>query len=124
MAGLWRRWIERLRGERSPSEKPPEPGASDADEEDEYLPDTIVLSLQDVLDLHSFPPHEVADLVREYLDTAYAAGFRHVRIIHGKGKGVQREIVRKILAADPRVDSFGDPPAESGGWGATWVEMH
>lgn len=120
MAGLWQRMIEGLGGKRSAQPPPPEP-VPFVEEED--LPETVVLALSDVLDLHSFPPRQVADLVREYLDAAYGSGFRHVRIIHGKGKGVQREIVRKILAADPRVISFGDPPGEAGGWGATWVEM-
>ncbi|HEV7672862.1 MAG TPA: Smr/MutS family protein [Thermoanaerobaculia bacterium] len=119
MAGLWRRLIEGWGGKKDAS---PQPEPLPIDEEED-LPETVELSLTDVFDLHSFPPQQVADLVREYLDAAYGAGFRHVRIIHGKGKGVQREIVRKILEADPRVVSFGDPPAEAGGWGVTWVEM-
>ncbi len=120
MAGLWRRMIEELGGRRPAQSPPPDPVPF---EEEEDLPDTVVLALSDVFDLHSFPPHQVADLVREYLDAAYGAGFRQVRIIHGKGKGVQRDIVRKILEGDPRVVAFGDPPAEAGGWGATWVEL-
>jgi len=119
LAGLWRRMIEGLGGKRPAQLPPPEPVPF----EEEDLPETVVLELSDVLDLHSFPPQQVADLVREYLDAAYGAGFRSVRIIHGKGKGVQRDITRKILEADPRVISFGDPPAEAGGWGATWVEL-
>lgn len=79
--------------------------------------------ITDVLDLHSFPPQEIGELVRDYLDLAYAKGIRQLRIIHGKGIGVQRERVRKILERDPRVIRFGDPPGEAGGWGATWVEM-
>lgn len=79
--------------------------------------------ITDVLDLHSFPPKEVGELVRDYLDLAYEKGYRQVRIIHGKGIGVQREMVRKILERDPRVIRFGDPPGEAGGWGATFVEM-
>ncbi|MEP7012497.1 MAG: Smr/MutS family protein [Acidobacteriota bacterium] len=118
MAGFWRRMIEGLGGKR-PQPPPPEP----APFEEEDLPDTVVLALTDVLDLHSFPPHQVADLVREYLDAAHRSGFRHVRIVHGKGIGVQRDMTRKILEADPRVSAFGDPPAEAGGWGATWVEL-
>lgn len=81
------------------------------------------LEITDVLDLHSFPPAEVRDLVRDYLDLAYAKGFRELRIIHGKGIGVQREMVRAQLARDPRVITFGDPPGGRGGWGATWVRM-
>ncbi len=119
MAGLWQWMIEGLGGNRA-QPPPPEP---EPFEEDEDLPDTVVLTLTDVIDLHSFPPHQIADLVRDYLDAAHRSGFRHVRIIHGKGKGVQRDITRKILEADPRVSAFGDPPGEAGGWGATWVEL-
>lgn len=93
------------------------------DEDDEIpQPETIELEITDVLDLHSFPPRDVPALVRAYLDEAVERGFRHVRLIHGKGIGVQREIVRKILAGDPRVLSFADAP-DGGGWGATVVEL-
>jgi|CXWL01.1.fsa_nt_gi dsDNA-specific endonuclease/ATPase MutS2 len=93
------------------------------DEDDAPLePEAIELELSDVLDLHSFPPKEVASLVRDYLDEAMARGFPRVRLIHGKGTGVQRELVRKILAADPRVESFGDA-TDGGGWGATVVAL-
>jgi dsDNA-specific endonuclease/ATPase MutS2 len=83
----------------------------------------VELPLEDVLDLHSFLPKEVADVVREYLDAAYRAGYRRLRLIHGRGVGVQRQTVRTILERDPRVRAFGDAPAQDGGWGATWVEM-
>src|SRR3954471_620384 len=73
----------------------------------------------DVLDLHSFRPAEVPDVVREYLDAAYEKGYRELRIIHGKGIGVQRQTVRTLLSRDPRVEAFGD----AGSWGATWVRM-
>jgi dsDNA-specific endonuclease/ATPase MutS2 len=85
--------------------------------------DAVELEITDVLDLHSFPPSEVQDLVRDYLDLAYVKGLRKLRIIHGKGRGVQRRMVHAILERDPRVTSFGDPPGEAGGWGATVVEM-
>lgn len=85
---------------------------------------TVAFEIGDVLDLHSFPPSEIGELVRDYLDLAYARGLRRLRIIHGKGIGVQRERVRKILENDPRVKGYGDPPGgEAGGWGATVVEM-
>lgn len=86
-------------------------------------PSPTVLPITDVLDLHSFLPREVADLVRDYLDAAWEQGLRQLRIIHGRGIGVQRRTVRAILAADPRVAAFGDAPPEAGGWGATWVEL-
>ncbi len=91
--------------------KPWEPGAP------------VELPITDVLDLHSFPPREVKDVVRTWLDAAYEKGFRQVRIIHGRGIGVQRQTVRTLLARDPRVVEMGDAPAEAGGWGATWVTL-
>jgi DNA-nicking Smr family endonuclease len=77
----------------------------------------------DVLDLHGFPPRDMREIVRDYLDRAHAAGLGHVRIVHGKGIGVQREAVRKLLERDPRVAGFRDAPGEHGGWGATVVDL-
>jgi DNA-nicking Smr family endonuclease len=85
--------------------------------------EAVELPINGVLDLHSFRPAEVPDVVRDWLDAASEKGFRDLRIIHGKGIGVQRQTVRTLLGRDPRVDSFGDAPAEAGGWGATWVRM-
>jgi DNA-nicking Smr family endonuclease len=85
--------------------------------------DPVELPITDILDLHSFRPSEVADVVREYLDTAYEKGMRHLRIIHGRGIGVQRRTVRTLLERDPRVIEFGDAPVEAGGWGATWIRL-
>ena len=100
----------------------------DEDEEDdgEGFPglEPVELPITDVLDLHSFRPAEVPDVVREYLDAAAAKGFRELRIIHGKGIGVQRQTVRTLLSRDGRVEAFGDAPMEAGGWGATWVRLH
>jgi DNA-nicking Smr family endonuclease len=86
-------------------------------------PEAVELLITDVLDLHSFAPKEVKDVVRDWLDAAYEAGLRRVRIIHGRGVGVQRATVRAILERDPRVRGYGDAPATAGGWGATWVEL-
>jgi dsDNA-specific endonuclease/ATPase MutS2 len=86
-------------------------------------PEPIELPITDVLDLHSFPPEEVPELVRDYLDAAWEAGLRSLRIIHGRGIGAQRRTVRTLLERDPRVTSFGDAPAGAGGWGATCVEL-
>ena len=85
--------------------------------------DPIEVPITDVLDLHPFLPREVASVVREYLDAAFDRGFRKIRIIHGRGAGVQRQTVRTLLARDDRVIDFGDAPLEAGGWGATWAEM-
>ena len=84
-----------------------------ADPENRENIELVELPINDVLDLHSFRPQEVADLVREYLDAAYAKGLRQLRLIHGRGIGVQRRTVREILARDPRVAEFGDAPAEA-----------
>ncbi len=73
----------------------------------------------DVFDLHSVAPRDVKGVVEAYLEEAHRLGFRYVRIIHGRGIGVQREVVRAVLARTPFVESFGDAPAEAGGWGAT-----
>ena len=81
--------------------------------------DPVALPIETVLDLHSFQPKEVASVVEEYLEEARRAGFREIRIVHGRGVGVQREIVRKILERTPFVLSFQDAPPGWGGWGAT-----
>ena len=100
----------------------------DHDEEDEEDEDgeenePIALPITDVLDLHSFRPAEIKDVVRDYLDAAHEKGLCHLRIIHGRGIGVQRQTVRALLERDSRVVAFGDAPAEAGGWGATWVTL-
>jgi hypothetical protein len=83
------------------------------------FPDPVEIEIGDVFDLHSIPPREVRAVVGEYLREARRKGFRVVRIIHGKGVGVQREVVRSVLARTPFVERFADAPAEAGGWGAT-----
>src|SRR5262245_52164882 len=85
--------------------------------------DPVPLPIESVLDLHAFQPKEVASVVEEYLSEARRAGFGEVRIIHGRGIGVQREIVRKVLSRTPFVLSFKDAPAGWGGWGATIVVL-
>src|ERR1700678_1611197 len=82
------------------------------------------IPIEDVLDLHTVSPRDVKPVVEEYLSEAHRLGFQAVRIIHGRGIGVQRETVRKILERTPFVESFGDAPAEAGGWGATIVTFH
>jgi dsDNA-specific endonuclease/ATPase MutS2 len=62
-------------------------------------------------------------VVEEYLLEAHAAGFKALRIIHGRGIGVQREVVRAVLGRSPLVADFRDAPAEAGGWGATVVTL-
>jgi DNA-nicking Smr family endonuclease len=83
----------------------------------------FVLPITDVLDLHSVPPRDVRPVVEAWLEEVKARGFRALRIVHGRGIGVQREMVRSILSRDPDVLEFGDAPAEAGGWGATVVTL-
>ena len=83
----------------------------------------IRIPVTDTFDLHTVPPREVKAVVENYLEEAYRMGFRALRIIHGRGIGVQREMVRSILSKTPFVASFSDAPAEAGGWGATVVTL-
>jgi DNA-nicking Smr family endonuclease len=83
----------------------------------------IRVPIGDVFDLHSVPPRDVKAVVEEYLIEAHRMGFRALRIIHGRGIGVQREMVRSVLARTAFVVSFHDAPAEAGGWGATLVTL-
>jgi dsDNA-specific endonuclease/ATPase MutS2 len=84
----------------------------------------VEIEITDSLDLHSFAPHEVRAVTEAYLEEARKKGFSIVRIIHGKGIGVQREIVRKVLEKNDFVKSFKTADEFSGGWGATIVTFH
>ena len=79
----------------------------------------VVIEITDVFDLHTIPPPEVKIVVEEYLRLAHEKGFRAVRIIHGKGVGIQRDIVRSVLSRTPFVLRWVDAPLDAGGWGAT-----
>ena len=81
--------------------------------------DPVPIPITDVFDLHSVPPRDVEGVVEAYLEEAHKMGLRAVRIIHGRGIGVQRETVRAVLARTDFVIAYGDAPAEAGGWGAT-----
>jgi dsDNA-specific endonuclease/ATPase MutS2 len=83
----------------------------------------VRIPITDVFDLHTVPPRDVEPIVEEYLEEARRLGFRVLRIIHGRGIGVQREIVRSVLARCPFVASFSDAPFDAGGWGATIVDL-
>jgi len=87
------------------------------------FPEPVRLEITDVFDLHTVPPREVRAVVAEYLREARLKGFRQVRIIHGKGVGVQRAAVREILSRTPFVEHFSDAPPEAGGWGATVARL-
>ena len=96
---------------------------SDADEPFPDPADPIVLPLEDVIDLHPFAPKEIRSVVEEYLLECCAAGMTSVRLIHGKGKGVQRQSIRVLLERLPYVESFQDAPLGAGSWGATLVTL-
>jgi dsDNA-specific endonuclease/ATPase MutS2 len=83
----------------------------------------VRIPITDVFDLHNVQPREVAMVVEAYLEEARRLGFKAVRIIHGRGIGVQRQVVRAVLARTPFVTAFGDAPPEAGGWGATIVRL-
>jgi dsDNA-specific endonuclease/ATPase MutS2 len=83
----------------------------------------IRLPIEDVIDLHTFRPQDIADLIEDYIEECVAAGFASVRIIHGKGKGFQRQRVHELLRRNPNVLSFRDAPPEAGSWGATIVAL-
>lgn len=81
----------------------------------------VVVPIEDVLDLHGFHPRDVLAVVDAYLDAAIERGLREVRLIHGRGKGVQRARIRGMLQADQRVLDWSEAPPARGGWGATLV---
>ena len=90
---------------------------------DNPFPETVEIEITDSIDLHSFQPKDVKRVVEAYLDEALAKGYRFVRIIHGKGIGVQREIVRKLLTEKEFVKAFKSGDEFSGGSGSTIIEF-
>jgi DNA-nicking Smr family endonuclease len=111
-------WLRGLFGGGAPVEEDVE----EIDLENPF-PDPTAFPVRDVIDLHGLPPKMVREVVEEYLAEARRLGFVQVRIVHGKGIGVQREMVRSILARTPGVVAFGDAPPEAGGWGATVARL-
>jgi len=83
----------------------------------------VRLPIDGVLDLHTFHPRDVPALLEDYLAECLRAGIFTVRIIHGKGKGIQKQRVQALLKQNPLVASFRAAPPERGGWGATVVEL-
>ena len=81
------------------------------------------MPIDGVLDLHTFSPKEVKDLVPGYIGECLSRGIREIRIIHGKGTGALKRTVQALLERDPRVASFKDAGLEAGGWGATLVRL-
>ncbi len=88
-------------------------------DDDNLFEEPFKLPLEDWIDLHTFSPGDIPDLLESYLEECHKAEFKEVRIIHGKGIGVQRKIVKKFLQGSPLIDSFTQASPEAGGWGAT-----
>ena len=88
-----------------------------------FSDDPIRIPITDTFDLHTVAPRDVKPVIEAYLEEAHALGLTALRIIHGRGIGVQREVVRAVLSRTEFVESFGDAPAEAGGWGATIVTL-
>lgn len=93
------------------------------DDHEPEIPEIVRLPIEDHLDLHPFRPRDVRSVVEAYLEQAVEAGFREVRLIHGRGIGMQRKSVRSLLDRHPAVESYADAPPERGGWGATLVRL-
>ena len=92
--------------------------------EEEYPePDPLILPVDGVLDLHTFRPAEVKEVVLTYIEACEEAGIRDLRIIHGKGAGILRQQVHALLNRHARVDSFSLASGNAGGWGATLVRL-
>ena len=79
----------------------------------------VRIPITDTLDLHAFAPADVAFVLEDYLEACVERGLREVRIIHGRGKGVQRRRVQSFLSRSSLVQSFRDADPGGGGWGAT-----
>ncbi len=103
--------------------RPADAGGPEAHAEASDTDHAVRLPIEDSLDLHTFTPRDVPDLVREYIDECARSGFREVRVIHGRGTGTQRSVVRSVLRSHPLVEAFADAPPDRGGWGATVVQL-
>ena len=114
-------WLKRLAGGRATDDS----SLDDDPNIDPFnpFPEPIKIEITDVIDLHTIPPRDVKRVVEEYVSQAYEGGFRSVRIIHGKGIGVQREIVRNVLEGSSFVAAWSEAPPSAGGWGATIAHL-
>lgn len=119
------KWLEKLLRARQHSASRPMIDINEDAEVDPFnpFPEPVAIEIRDVIDLHTIPPRDVKPVVEEYLREAHRLGFRNVRIIHGKGIGVQREMVRAILARTSFVEDWTDAPADAGGLGATIIRL-
>jgi len=102
------------------------PGDNDDDNDDDNTPweeETVAIPIDGVLDLHTFSPKDIRSLVPDYIEACREKGIFEVRIIHGKGKGVQRRMVHSILQKLDGIAAFRLADSASGGWGATQVTL-
>ena len=83
----------------------------------------VKMPIQDILDLHTFRPKDLPDLLVDYFEACIDEGIYFVRIIHGKGQGLLKKRVQELLKKNSMVKTFQDAPPEAGGWGATLVEL-
>jgi hypothetical protein len=95
----------------------------DGDDTSAEPPEIVELPVEDFIDLHNFSPRDIPSVVDDYLRAAHERGLREVRLIHGRGIGVQRERVRSVLSQHPLVAEFSDAPPDRGGWGATVARL-
>jgi dsDNA-specific endonuclease/ATPase MutS2 len=125
----FRDWINRWRDRRPRGEREISgDNVSEIEDEDEIdpfnpFPEPIRLEIRDVFDLHTIAPRDIKRIIVEYLAEAHTAGYRSVRIIHGKGRGVQREMLHSILKRTPFVEDWTDAPPAAGGRGATIIRF-
>ena len=94
-----------------------------AGDDDPPFPDPVAVPIEDALDLHPFAPRDIPAVVQDYVEAAAAAGFVEVRVIHGRGQGVQRRRVREVLGGHPLVVELREATPERGGAGATIVRL-
>ena len=93
------------------------------EEDNPFFQKPVEVPIEPFIDLHTFSPKEIPELLESYLEECQKAGFREVRIIHGKGTGVQRRIVHSFLSKSPLIERFSQAPPEAGGWGATIASL-
>lgn len=93
------------------------------DTEDDEVPESVELPIDGELDLHAFAPRDIPSVVEDYVTACRERGILSLRLIHGRGKGVQRAVVRRLLRSLGGVLRVEDAPPGAGGWGATLVEL-
>ena len=121
-------WLKRWRVRSVQSHRGEDAGSGTSEDETDVdplnpFPEPVTIEITDVIDLHTIAPRDVRRVVEEYLVEAHRRRFSSVRIIHGKGAGVQREIVRGVLKRTSFVRDWTDAPPTGGGWGATVAHL-